>query len=333
MPLQERLPIGVGCTQWEVWGTVARIVVTDPDRLDAAAETVRAELAAVDLACSRFRTDAEIHDVARAAGRPVRVSTRARRTRPDRTRRGRRYRRRCRPDTRNGDERDSATTATSTPSPRRGARTAEDLPAPAGWRGIHLDGRELTVPAGVRLDLGATAKAYAADRAAALVAQHCGTGVLVSLGGDIATAGPHRPAGGCWSRTGRAIRPARSRLPAGAGAGHLQHGQPALAHRPAQRAPHPRPAHRPAGPDPSGAPLPWPPSTCVRRTPCQHRRPGPRRPRGPAGCAGPRPAGPARRRRRPRRHRPLERGLDGGRHDRRAVVPGPRHRRRRRWSC
>jgi thiamine biosynthesis lipoprotein len=69
-----------------------------------------------------------------------------------------------------------------------------ERPAP-GWRRVHLDGRILTVPAGVLLDLGATAKAHAADRCAELVAARYGVGVLVSLGGDIATAGP-APAGG-----------------------------------------------------------------------------------------------------------------------------------------
>lgn len=58
------------------------------------------------------------------------------------------------------------------------------------WRSLRLDGRRLTLPAGVRLDLGATAKARAADRCAALVHDRLGTGVLVSLGGDVATAGP-----------------------------------------------------------------------------------------------------------------------------------------------
>jgi thiamine biosynthesis lipoprotein len=43
---------------------------------------------------------------------------------------------------------------------------------------------------GVHLDLGATAKAWAADRAAAAAARANGCGVLVSLGGDIATSGP-----------------------------------------------------------------------------------------------------------------------------------------------
>jgi thiamine biosynthesis lipoprotein len=46
------------------------------------------------------------------------------------------------------------------------------------------------MPHGLELDLGAVAKAYAADAAARLVAVTLGTGVLVSLGGDIATAGP-----------------------------------------------------------------------------------------------------------------------------------------------
>jgi thiamine biosynthesis lipoprotein len=69
-------------------------------------------------------------------------------------------------------------------------------PAP-GYRRVRLDGRELTVPAGVQLDLGATAKAFAADRCAEQVARRLGVGVLVGLGGDIATAGT-APDGG-WS--------------------------------------------------------------------------------------------------------------------------------------
>ena len=48
---------------------------------------------------------------------------------------------------------------------------------------------------GVQLDLGATAKAWAADRSAARIARQEGCGVLVSLGGDIAVAGP-APEGG-----------------------------------------------------------------------------------------------------------------------------------------
>ena len=52
-----------------------------------------------------------------------------------------------------------------------------------------MSGSVLTVPAGVSLDLGATAKAIAADLTAARIADELGCGVLVGLGGDIATAG------------------------------------------------------------------------------------------------------------------------------------------------
>jgi len=52
------------------------------------------------------------------------------------------------------------------------------------------------VPAGVELDLGATAKALCADRAAARTCVATDTGVLVSLGGDLSTAG--MPPDGGW---------------------------------------------------------------------------------------------------------------------------------------
>jgi thiamine biosynthesis lipoprotein len=48
----------------------------------------------------------------------------------------------------------------------------------------------LVVPDGVLLDLGATAKAWTADRCATEVAEALGCGVLVSLGGDLRVAGP-----------------------------------------------------------------------------------------------------------------------------------------------
>ena len=70
------------------------------------------------------------------------------------------------------------------------------------WETIELrdeDPPTIRVPRGVALDLGATAKALAADRAAAAALQAAGPGArgaLVSLGGDIATAG--RPPDGGW---------------------------------------------------------------------------------------------------------------------------------------
>lgn len=73
-------------------------------------------------------------------------------------------------------------------------------PRPAGrggsWRDVVLRERELRLPATVELDLGATAKAWLADRCAAAAARLTGAGVLVSLGGDVAVAG--RPPAGGW---------------------------------------------------------------------------------------------------------------------------------------
>ena len=67
------------------------------------------------------------------------------------------------------------------------------------WEDIDVTGdpARITLPRGVQLDLGATAKALAADRAARAAHEVGAAAVLVSLGGDIATAGP-APADG-WS--------------------------------------------------------------------------------------------------------------------------------------
>ncbi len=189
VPLVETLPVGNGCGQWSVWGTVARIVVIDSDTLDTATGLVRAELQAVDIACSRFRVDSELGGVYRAAGRPVRVSPRLAELVAAALRAA---------DTTDGDVDPTMGTAlaalgydrdfASLPGREHAAGAIAVFPV-ADWRQIRLDGDLLTVPVGTRLDLGATAKAWTADRCADIVARHCGTGVLVALGGDIVTAG------------------------------------------------------------------------------------------------------------------------------------------------
>jgi thiamine biosynthesis lipoprotein len=73
-------------------------------------------------------------------------------------------------------------------------------PAP-GWRRVQLEGQVLTRPPGLLLDLGATAKAWAADTAAERAGVAAGDSCLVSLGGDIATWGPV-PVGGWTVRIG-----------------------------------------------------------------------------------------------------------------------------------
>ncbi len=80
-----------------------------------------------------------------------------------------------------------------TPAPRIAAR------AVCGWRNVMFDRAALTVriPPGFTIDLGATAKAWAADRAAQAAALAGDCGALVGVGGDIAVSGP-APTGG-WA--------------------------------------------------------------------------------------------------------------------------------------
>src|SRR5262249_18919452 len=72
------------------------------------------------------------------------------------------------------------------------------VPAP-GWRLVQLDsaGGTVRLPPGVHLDLGASAKAFAADETAALASTATAAGGLVNPGGALAVAGP-APAGG-WA--------------------------------------------------------------------------------------------------------------------------------------
>jgi FAD:protein FMN transferase len=196
MPLVETLPVGADTAQWTVWGTVARVVVTDPARLAEAAGLVEAELAAVDLACSRFRPDSALRRACAARGRPVKVSALLSDLVAAALRAAAETGGAVDPTVGAalcglGYDRDFALLTGRTVAP------AVKVFASPDWRSVRLDrhARELTVPDGVLLDLGATAKAAAADRAACRVAGRLGVGVLVALGGDIATAGP-APEGG-----------------------------------------------------------------------------------------------------------------------------------------
>jgi thiamine biosynthesis lipoprotein len=77
----------------------------------------------------------------------------------------------------------------------RGSLSSQgSLPTAAipGWRTVHVDVARSTIrlARGAKLDLGATAKALAADRAALAARRDAGCGVLVSFGGDVAIVGP-----------------------------------------------------------------------------------------------------------------------------------------------
>jgi len=176
-------------------GSTALLWTTDDAALaDATAELVR-ELEAVDRACSRFRDDSELVQLNRAGGEPfaasrylfeaVQVALRAAAATGGLV-----------DPTIGRGLRLAGYDRTFTIIGRRDQGTVRFAPA-AGWRLVELDEdrRSIRIPSGVELDLGATAKALAADRAALTAAERTGAGILVSLGGDIAIAGP-APNGG-----------------------------------------------------------------------------------------------------------------------------------------
>ena len=178
---------------WNRWTTEMHLLVTDPAALAHAREVVDAELEAIEVAASRFRTDSEICALAGAGGVRTPVSpvladliesalTAARLTDGD-----------VDPTVGAalialGYDRDIADTGAATPH-------LTSVTVPVDWTHVEFDGSSVRIPAGTLLDLGATAKAVAADRCARLVHQQTGSGVLVNLGGDLATAGPS-PEGG-----------------------------------------------------------------------------------------------------------------------------------------
>lgn len=175
----------VATVDWELWSSRARICVTESGTLDRARIVVDRILSDVEAAASRFRADSEITNLAAgwstvsptlallmsAALRAAETSDGA----VDPTLGGalRAI----------GYDRDIRLVARSSMGNASWSRTP-------GWKSLKLRGRRLFLPDGVELDLGATAKAVAADWCADAVARRWETGVLVSLGGDIATAGP-----------------------------------------------------------------------------------------------------------------------------------------------
>ena len=186
-------PAGAG---WTALGCWVHLVVTDRAALDPARSMLAADLADLDAACSRFRADSELVALDRAQGRPVRLSPLLANAVAVALRAA---------ELTDGDVDPTVGEAIVAAGydrdfslvPPDGPALNLVVKAVPGWRQVRLDpaSRTLAMPAAVRLDLGATAKAWAADRAAARIAAELGGGVLVGLGGDIAVAGQAPPGG------------------------------------------------------------------------------------------------------------------------------------------
>lgn len=172
-------------------GSTATVMVVEPEALDRARSAVDQVVDAIDRACSRFREDSELTAVNVAAGSAVPVSgllldaveaalRAARLTDGD-------------VDPTVGEALIALGYDRDFEEVRADGGTVAPVRVAAvpGWRTVQVDREAATVrvPPGVSLDLGATAKALACDRAAQAAGDAAGCGVLVSLGGDVAISG------------------------------------------------------------------------------------------------------------------------------------------------
>jgi thiamine biosynthesis lipoprotein len=192
----------IGLESWSAWSTSVTVAVDPPVAVNEAAAILRREIASFDLACNRFRADSEVSVLNRVGHtaepasqtfvEALAVALRAARL-TDGT---------VDPTVGRsllvlGYDRDYREVGR-----RWSARPLVESPTPAaGWRRVTLDEaeRQVELPPGVVLDLGATAKALCVDRAAQAIAQELGIGVVVDIGGDLAVAGPPPPGGWCVS--------------------------------------------------------------------------------------------------------------------------------------
>jgi thiamine biosynthesis lipoprotein len=186
---------GLGRADARALGTGVTVLTTDPAVVTWTAHEVLEELREMDRACSRFRPDSELEVANRAAGHRVAVGPLLGEAIGVAMRAA---------EITGGLVDPTVGEAMKVVGYDRDFSSVESSLAPVvtvskvqGWTCVDFDSKwgTLQVPAGIQLDLGATAKALAADRAADRAHRATGCGVLVSLGGDISTAGAAPEAG------------------------------------------------------------------------------------------------------------------------------------------
>ena len=173
-------------------GSLATVASTDPAALGSVRTATQVVVDVFDRVCSRFREDSELSAVNREAGQEVEVSPL--------------FLECCTAAVRAAQLTDGDVDPTigralvalgyDRDYPDLSGETARGrsvaIAAVPGWRTLAIDTDASTIRTarGVQLDFGATAKALAADQAASAAFEEAGCGVLVSLGGDLALAGP-----------------------------------------------------------------------------------------------------------------------------------------------
>ena len=178
-------------------GTLNTVVVEDARHLPAAMQVVRDEVGAIDETCSRFREDSELSRLNRSAGSGfVEVSPLLEKALMAAMNAAEMTNGLVDPTVGKAVN-DAGYAVTFTAVVIDGPPREVTVTKIAGWRSIEHDPdrHAFRLPAGTVLDLGASGKAWAADRAAGAVMSRLGVPVAVECGGDMAVSGPH-PEGG-----------------------------------------------------------------------------------------------------------------------------------------
>ena len=182
-------------TTWQDWSCLVRVTLANGGDADLAPATriVRSLMDEVAGAASRFIDDSELNRVNAAAGTMVPVSSLALRLVDVALEAARRTQGAVDP-TVGAHLLDAGYVDDIEKVRARKQRAATAPKAKANWSAVRID-RELGrigVPAGLRLDLGASAKAWTADEGARRVRARLGHAVLVGIGGDLALTGAIR---------------------------------------------------------------------------------------------------------------------------------------------
>jgi FAD:protein FMN transferase len=180
----------LGRAEFPIWGGHAVVATTNQAGLQAALAHVKRTVAAFDLACSSFREDSELALLNQSPGEDVVVS----KLLFDAVREAIRAARLTGGAV---DPTVGQVLIAHRINPPLSDHPVRIEPVP-GYAVVKLDepNCSITLPSGTQLDLGAIAKARAADTAAAAARTAAGCGVLVGLCGDIAVAGD--PPEGGW---------------------------------------------------------------------------------------------------------------------------------------
>lgn len=184
--------------QLRAMGTGVTIAAAEPEALSPAVVAVEVELSNIDRACSRFRPDSDLTRINQGAGEWVKVSPLCIEAIEVALRAAEITDGLVDP-TVGGALEESGYTVDFDVLDKEGPPIQLTVKAVPGWHKVLINRKTsaVRVPPMVHLDLGATAKSLASDRAAAAALAATNVGILISCGGDVAAQG-EAPSGG-WS--------------------------------------------------------------------------------------------------------------------------------------